>query len=137
MWSVLKKSIFAYLKFNICIVYLNFEICIPSQFSDVLWFFECSVVQLSPISLLTFHMYDLITWHSSALHLYICLVRPPPQAYQSLFPYLTFHIPSFSWIGNNYLIWTWDGIGFTVVTNVRHLEHPEIPYLNTSTLEVS
>ena len=166
-------------------------------------------------------MYDLITWHPSALHLYICLVRPPPQAYQSKpfspshFPYSFILINSqvwkvhfvwnfnlkfyhrenaiivkvngvnfriltelfyqnmfecsllqhmyrpkwtvlqkrhtfhkllvywylqgdtwFSWIGNKYLIWTWNGIGFTVVTNVRHLEHPEIPYLNTRALEI-
>ena len=43
----------------------------------------------------------------------------------------------FSLLGNNCLNWTWDGVGFTVVPNVRHLEHPEIPYLNTSSLEIS
>ena len=43
----------------------------------------------------------------------------------------------FSQLGNNCLNWTWDGIGFSVVPNVRHLGHPEIPYLNTSSLEIS
>ena len=43
----------------------------------------------------------------------------------------------FSQLGNNCLNWTWDGIGFIVVTNVWHLEHQDIPYWNTSSLEIS
>ena len=48
-------------------------------------------------------MYDLITWHSSALHLYICLVRPPPQAYQSK-PFSPSHFP-YSFILINSQVW--------------------------------
>ena len=31
----------------------------------------------------------------------------------------------------------WNGIGFNMVAGVRHREHPEIPYMNTSSLEIS
>ena len=34
----------------------------------------------------------------------------------------------FRWLGR---------IGFTMVTGVRHREHPEIPYMNTSSLLMS
>ena len=123
--GVLKKSIFAYLKFNICI---------PSKFSGILRFFYCS------------------------LHLTSVLFAPLPYVW------LNHH---FSWLGNNCLKWTWrlsrthvalsltqskcalslkytissnlgwNGIWFTMVTGVRHREHPKIPYMNTSSLEIS
>ena len=43
----------------------------------------------------------------------------------------------FRWLGNNCLNWIWDGGGFIMVSSVRHLEHPEIPYLNTSSPKIS
>ena len=43
----------------------------------------------------------------------------------------------FRWLGNNCLDWIWDGRGFIMVSSVRHLEHPEIPYLNTSSPKTS
>ena len=44
--------------------------------------------------------------------------------------------------GIDYDSWTqmnieWDRIGFTMATPVRHCEHPEIPYMNTSSLDIS
>ena len=70
IYSVLKKSIFAYLKF---------DICIPSKFSGIWRFFYCS------------------------LHLTSILFAPLPYVW------LNHH---FSWLGNNCLKWTWDGMEY-------------------------